>query len=50
MLTTPFFCLAFAVCVRSERKTDFLPSVVDTYLQRERRKLASWWATEQARL
>ncbi len=39
LLTTPFFCLAFAAWVRSDRSSGFLPSVVDTYLQRERGKL-----------
>ncbi|GAA4518743.1 NACHT domain-containing protein [Nonomuraea ferruginea] len=39
LLTTPFFCLAFAAWARSEKPLEFLQFVVDTYLQRERRKL-----------
>lgn len=39
MLTTPFFCLAFAAWGRTHTSLGFLPFVVDTYLQRERRKL-----------
>ncbi|MGN9889815.1 NACHT domain-containing protein [Micromonospora sp. L31] len=40
LLTTPFFCLAFAAWARSEKPLEFLQFVVETYLQRERRKLA----------
>ncbi|MER7799899.1 hypothetical protein ABTX71_06190 [Streptomyces parvulus] len=38
MLTTPFFCLAFAVWARTDKSLEFLQFVVETYLQRERRK------------
>ena len=40
LLVTPFFCLAFAAWARSERTSEFLQFVVETYMQRERRKLA----------
>lgn len=40
LLTTPFFCLAYAAWARSEKQSNFLQSVVDAYLQRERSKLA----------
>ncbi|MFJ8685477.1 NACHT domain-containing protein [Micromonospora wenchangensis] len=40
LLTTPFFCLAFAAWARSDKPLEFLQFVVETYLQRERRKLA----------
>ncbi|MEV4816169.1 NACHT domain-containing protein [Micromonospora tulbaghiae] len=46
LLTTPFFCLAFVAWTRSERPLDFLQFVVDTYLQRERRKLAGQGGVE----
>ncbi|MFJ2341813.1 NACHT domain-containing protein [Streptomyces antimycoticus] len=39
MLTTPFFCLAFAAWTRTEKSLEFLQFVVEAYLQRERRKL-----------
>ncbi|MBB5917809.1 hypothetical protein BJY24_006721 [Nocardia transvalensis] len=39
LLTTPFFCLAFAAWARSGTSYDFLPFVVEVYLQRERRKM-----------
>jgi ATPase involved in DNA replication initiation len=39
LLTTPFFCLAFAAWARAGRNGDFLQFVVEIYLQRERRKL-----------
>lgn len=39
LLTTPFFCLAFAAWARSDGTSEFLHFVVDAYLQRERRKL-----------
>ncbi|WP_457029193.1 NACHT domain-containing protein [Kitasatospora sp. P5_F3] len=39
MLTTPFFCLAFAAWMLSDRTTGFLQFVVDSYLQRELGKL-----------
>lgn len=39
LLTTPFFCLAFAAWSRSSENKEFLQSVVDTYLSRERRKI-----------
>lgn len=39
MLTTPFFCLAFAAWGRNQTSLGFLQFVVDTYLKRERRKL-----------
>ncbi|WP_328954069.1 hypothetical protein [Kitasatospora purpeofusca] len=39
LLTTPFFCLAFAAWMLSDRTTGFLQFVIDTYLQRELGKL-----------
>lgn len=39
LLTTPFFCLAYAAWTQAGQSTDFLRFVVDTYLQRELRKL-----------
>ncbi|WP_326673677.1 NACHT domain-containing protein [Streptomyces sp. NBC_01257] len=39
LLTTPFFCLAFVDWVRTEGSGEFMQFVVDTYLQRERRKM-----------
>lgn len=41
LLKTPFFCLAFASWAQFEHRPEFLQFVVETYLQRERRKLAS---------
>lgn len=38
-LTTPCFCLAFVDWVRTEGSGEFMQFVVDTYLQRERRKM-----------
>ena len=46
LLTTPFFCLAFAAWARSDERPEFLEFVVETYLQRERRKLGSEEGTE----
>lgn len=46
LLATPFFCLAFAAWARSERTQEFLQFVVETYLQRERRKLAGQGGVE----
>ncbi|WP_197321110.1 NACHT domain-containing NTPase [Saccharomonospora sp. NB11] len=46
LLTTPFFCLAFAAWARSGRIQDFLQFVVDSCLQRERRKLRGQRGTE----
>ncbi|MFD8319850.1 NACHT domain-containing protein [Kitasatospora purpeofusca] len=39
LLTTPFFCLAYAAWKQSEQPTGFLRFVVDAYLQRELSKL-----------
>ncbi|MFB7983520.1 NACHT domain-containing protein [Streptomyces vinaceus] len=39
LLTTPFFCLAYAAWKQSGESTGFLRFVVDTYLQRELSKL-----------
>ncbi|MEU4397765.1 NACHT domain-containing protein [Micromonospora orduensis] len=39
LLTTPFFCLAYAAWARSPAQLQFLQFVVDRYLQRERGKL-----------
>lgn len=39
MLTTPFFCLAYAAWKQAGQSTDFMRFVVDTYLQRELGKL-----------
>ena len=39
LLTTPFFCLAFAAWEQSGKSSGFLQFVVENYLQRERRKL-----------
>ncbi|QKW18185.1 hypothetical protein HUT16_03110 [Kitasatospora sp. NA04385] len=39
LLTTPFFCLAYAAWKQDDRSGDFLRFVVDTYLQRELSKL-----------
>lgn len=39
LLTTPFFCLAYAAWKQEGQSTGFLRFVVDTYLQRELRKL-----------
>ncbi|MGV9805083.1 NACHT domain-containing protein [Micromonospora chersina] len=39
LLTTPFFCLAYAAWARSPAQLQFLEFVVDRYLQRERGKL-----------
>ncbi|MDT0425907.1 MULTISPECIES: NACHT domain-containing protein [Streptomyces] len=46
MLTTPFFCLAFAAWARTEQSLEFLQFVVETYLQRERRKLTGQGGVE----
>ncbi|WP_406133215.1 NACHT domain-containing protein [Streptomyces zaomyceticus] len=46
LLTTPFFCLAFAAWARSDKSPEFLQFVVDTYLQRERRKLGGQGGAE----
>ena len=39
LLTTPFFCLAYAAWKQTDQSTDFLRFVVDAYLQRELDKL-----------
>ncbi|MFJ8904603.1 NACHT domain-containing protein [Streptomyces sp. NPDC102351] len=39
LLTTPFFCLAYAAWQQANQSTDFLRFVIDTYLQRELSKL-----------
>ncbi|MFB7380004.1 NACHT domain-containing protein [Kitasatospora purpeofusca] len=39
LLTTPFFCLAYAAWKQNDPSGDFLRFVVDTYLQRELSKL-----------
>lgn len=46
LLTTPFFCLAYAAWARAEDEIPFLQFVVDRYLQRERGKLRGADKTE----
>ncbi|MEU8220154.1 hypothetical protein AB0C47_30790 [Micromonospora taraxaci] len=46
LLTTPFFCLAYAAWARSTPQLQFLEFVVDRYLQRERGKLRGPDGTE----
>jgi hypothetical protein len=41
LLTTPFFCIAFAAWERSEKKLGFLSYVVEAYMRREKRKTRS---------
>jgi hypothetical protein len=41
LLTTPFFCLAYAAWKQTDPSRDFLRFVVDAYLQRELEKLES---------
>ncbi|WP_418955439.1 NACHT domain-containing protein [Streptomyces tritici] len=45
LLTTPFFCLAYAAWKQTDPSADFLRFVVDTYLQRELSKLVGQQGT-----
>ncbi|MGW6539069.1 NACHT domain-containing protein [Streptomyces sp. NPDC055051] len=45
LLTTPFFCLAYAAWKQTDQSADFLRFVVDAYLQRELDKLVGQQGT-----